>query len=266
MKISIVTPCWNSEATVLRTLDSIKNQTHHSIEWIIIDNLSSDNTLNLVRDNYLVTNQRELKIISEKDEGISDAFNKGIQAATGQVIGILNSDDAYCSSEILAKVLEQFSDPTVGFVHGDMVFIDEDFGTNRRAPLICPVDYAMPYNHPTMFLSKELYNRIGLFDLSYRLAMDFELVLRMYDSANQCREKGVYLKEVFVEMYAGGVSDKLEMRSIDEVEKALRQYGFWSKEAARNQSLRRTRIFIKSCLNKVGLGKLVSLWRNYKWQ
>ncbi|MCO4795466.1 MAG: glycosyltransferase [Bacteriovoracaceae bacterium] len=266
MKISIVTPCWNSESTILRTLDSIKNQVYPSIEWIIVDNLSSDNTLKLIKDNYLESDDRSLKIISEKDSGISDAFNKGVTAASGEIVAILNSDDAYANIDIVSKVAECFNDSEVDFVHGDMVFIDEDFGTNRRRPLLCSIDYAMPYNHPTMFLRKKLYDEYGLFDVNYRLAMDYELVMRMYDSPSHPKVNGKYLEEVMVNMYAGGMSDVMEKKSIDEVEKALRFHGFWSDEASRNQSLRRKRIFLKSFLNKVGLGKIVALWRNYKWQ
>ncbi|MBK26559.1 MAG: glycosyl transferase [Halobacteriovorax sp.] len=266
MKISIVTPCWNSESTILRTLDSIKNQLYPSIEWIIVDNLSSDNTLKLIKENYIESDERSLKVISEKDKGISDAFNKGVSSATGEIVAILNSDDAYANEKIVSKVAEYFKDDGVDFVHGDMVFIDEDYGTNRRAPLLCSIDYAMPYNHPTMFLRKKLYDDYGLFDVSYRLAMDYELVMRMYESPVKCKANGKYLKEAMVNMYAGGMSDVMEKKSIDEVEKALRFHGFWSSEAAKNQSLRRKRIFLKSCLNKIGLGKLVALWRNYKWQ
>ena len=267
MKISIVTPCWNSEGTILRTLDSIKNQDYEAIEWIIVDNLSSDNTLNIIKDNFLEGSGRELKVLSEKDNGISDAFNKGISQATGEIVAILNSDDAYSNGAILSKVAHEFkADEAVSFVHGDMVFLDEDFGSNQRKPLLCSVDYAMPFNHPTMFLRKSLYEKIGVFRTDYRLAMDFELVLRMYDGPSSCREKNKYLKEIMVNMYAGGMSDVLEKRSVDEVVRALKEHKLWSISALKNQTLRKMRILLKSWLKKVGLGKIVSVWRNYKWR
>src|SRR5690606_32557451 len=146
------------------------------------------------------------------------AFNKGIQKSRYDIIGILNSDDEYFDDQVLTRVMKAFEDPSVDFVHGDMMFIDPLHGSNIRRPLLGPLTYAMPFNHPTMFLRKRVYDDIGLFRLDFRLAMDFELVCRMYETTLKCRYKGLYLGgNPLVKMHAGGVSWSHEIRSIDEV-------------------------------------------------
>jgi len=208
----------------------------------------------------------EVAVYSEKDKGISEAFNRGISKASSEVIGILNSDDEYYDEFVLERIAKAFQDSSVDFVHGDMLFVDEDLGTNVRKPLMCPLTYAMPYNHPTMFFRRRVYDEIGLFDLNYRYAMDFELVCRMYHSPEACKFKGVYLAgDPIVKMHAGGVSDAMEIRSIDEVERALKEHGLWSSTAFFNLALRRFRIRLKSILKLVRLNILVKIWRKYKW-
>lgn len=258
--IEIITPTFNSEKFILRNLESIKRQTFQGRQCIV-DNVSSDNTLNIVR-----SFDPKIKIISEKDKGISDAFNKGINSSESEIIGILNSDDEYYDKFVLERVAKAFEDPEVDFVHGDMLFIDSVHGTNVRAPLMCPLTYAMPFNHPTMFLRKRVYNQVGVFDLSYRYAMDFELVCRMYSDPQTCKFKGVYLGgDPLVKMHAGGVSWSHELKSIDDVERALKTYGFFNHEAEKNLKMRRLRIKVKNHLSKIGLDSVIKIWRKWKW-
>lgn len=266
MKISIITPTFNSEKTIKRTINSILNQSCSELELVLVDNKSSDNTVSVSRK-MLEGRSESLVIISEEDEGIADAFSKGVKASTSEIIGILNSDDEYFDEGVLGRVMKVFEDQSIDFVHGDMLFIDEKHGTNVRKPLMCSLKYAMPINHPTFFLRKKVYDEIGVFKLDYRYAMDFELLCRMYSDAETCKYKGFYLQgDPIVSMYAGGVSWTHELKSIDELEKALKAYGFWDAEARKNQSRRRMRIKLKNFLVSLGLDPIVKIWRSYKWK
>ena len=265
IKISIITPTWNSERTIERNLKSVGGQTHSSVEHIFIDNCSQDQTKAKVQSYY--ANRVGWIFKSEKDRGISDAFNKGIATASGEIIGILNSDDEYWDENVLSRVAEVFvQNPEVMFVHGDMFFEDKDFGSSLRRPLLCPLTYAMPYNHPTFFVRKEFYQKYGNFDVTFRFAMDFELVCRMYSSATDCTEKGKYLSDTpMVKMHAGGASYQYELKSIDEVELALKRHNFWNANADKEMGLRKLRIRLKRILEKTHLQFLVKQWRDWKW-
>ena len=195
MKISIVTPTFNSESTILKNVNSTLNQTYQNFEHILIDNKSSDNTLNLAKTEFSKRNSTEnLRIISEKDKGIAEAFNKGIKTANGELIGILNSDDKFYDEFVMEKVLDCFKDKNVLFVHGNIYFDDPIYGSNIRKPLMCPVTKAMPYNHPTMFFKKEVYTEHGLFDTNYKFAMDFEFICRLKRSIIDFNSRGFYLE------------------------------------------------------------------------
>lgn len=264
--ITIITPTFNSEKTIPRTLDSIVLQTYQCAELIIVDNLSNDKTLEVAKK-YFEKNPERLNIISEKDSGISDAFSKGVNSAKSEIIGILNSDDEYFNEFVLERVAKAFEDKTIDFVHGDMIFNDDLHGSNKRRPLMCSLTYGMPINHPTLFIRKSLYAKIGAFRVDYKYAMDFELLCRMYRTPEDCAYKSIYIdSEPLVTMHAGGISWENELESIDEVEKALREHGFWSNQAFLNQLLRKTRIRIKNSLTAIGLGPVVKIWRNYKWK
>ena len=265
VKISVVTLTFNSELTIKETIKSVISQTYPNIEHVIIDNVSTDKTLQIVSDLYDEVDKK-YKVISEKDQGISDGFNKGIAASNGEVVVFLNSDDVYCDKDLLETVAKAFENPEVMFVHGDMFFEDPDFGSNRRKPLFCDLDYGMPFNHPTMFIRKSLYDEIGNFDLSYRYAMDFHLVCRMFQSVKKCKYKGIYLSDpCFVLMRAGGISDTQELRSIDDVERSLKENHLYSFKAFINLFMRRSRIRIKKRLSTLGLQIIVKVWRRLKW-
>ena len=267
MKITVITTTFNSEGTMARNVLSVLNQTYKNFEHVIVDNQSSDHTLSLVKQLYDengLTNQ--LKIISEKDNGISDAFNKGVKKATGEVIAILNSDDAYYNDQVFEKVANIFNDPEILFIHGDIYFDDPVYGSNIRKPLLCPVTAAMPYNHPTMFLRKEVYEKFGLFDLSYKYAMDFEFIVRLEKNYPEFKTKGKYFSEHPIsKMYSGGASWKNELQSIEETKKALKKYDFWNSSAKKNYSLRITRTYLKKYLSLVNLKGVIKYWRNKKW-
>ena len=264
MKISIITPSFNSEKTIERTLNSIVYQSHQPLEVIIIDNASSDQTLAIAKK--ILEAKVEYKIISEKDQGISDAFSKGVKNSTGEIIGILNSDDEYFDKDVIKRIAEVFENKNIDFVHGDMQFVDEHYGTDLRKPLLCSLTYAMPYNHPSLFLRKKIYDEIGLFRLDYKYAMDFELICRMYADSKNCKYRGAYFDgEPIVKMYGGGASWVHEYKSVLEVERALKEHHFWNFQSFYFQSLRKLRIKIKNLFFLLRLNFIVRVWRKIKW-
>lgn len=205
MKISIITATYNSAATVRDTLQCVAIQRYKHIEHIIVDGVSKDNTLAIVQEFPHVA-----KVVSEKDKGIYDAMNKGIQLCTGDVIGILNSDDFYCNNEVLAKVMAAFDDPVVEAVYGDLQYvhsanIQKVVRTWKAGKFKKKYFYFgwMP-PHPTFFVRREVYERAGLFNISLRSAADYELMLRVLVKHNVNVR---YIPEIFVKMRAGGMSN-----------------------------------------------------------
>lgn len=268
MKISVITPIFNSEKTIKENILSVVNQSYKNFEQIIIDNLSSDKSIDIIKNIYdeFKINDK-LKLISEKDNGIAEAFNKGIKASTGDLITILNSDDYFLSNELFAKVIEIFSDENILFTHGNILFIDEKYGTNIRKPLLCKITKAFPYNHPGMFIRKTVYDDYGLFDESFKYAMDYKFFCRLYKNISNFSDKGYYIQgEPIAVMKAGGVSWQKELDSIYEVKLALQKHQLWNFDARKNFIYRWIRIKTKIFLTKIKLNKIVHLWRNWKWK
>jgi glycosyltransferase involved in cell wall biosynthesis len=205
MKISIVTCSYNSAATIADTLCCISGQDHRDIEHIIVDGGSADDTLDIVRQFPHVA-----KVVSGKDKGIYDAMNKGIQLATGGIIGILNSDDIYTDDTVLATVAKAFSDPAVMTVYADLQYVYPDdlsriqrtWKTGRFSKKNFYFGWMPP--HPTFFVRKEVYDRAGLFNLELRSAADYELMLRVLLKHGMSAH---YIPQVIVKMRAGGMSN-----------------------------------------------------------
>ena len=266
MKVTIVTLTFNSEKTIAETIDSVLKQKYQDIEHLFIDNVSTDKTLQIIKDRYNKTD-KNYRIISEPDNGISDAFNKGIKNASGEIVVFLNSDDSYTDQDVIGDVIERFKDDRIDYVHGNMKFIDTDFGTNVRRPLLCSLEYAFPYNHPTFFVRKRVYDKVGLFNLKYKYAMDFHLICRLYQSPTQPKFISSYIEgRPLVKMKAGGVSWLHELSSIDEVKRALREFGFLTPRAEMNLFFRKLRVNFRKYLSLLGLNDLVKVWRRFKWR
>jgi len=268
MKISIITPTFNSDENIAANVNSILSQSYNNYEQIIIDNLSSDNTILTIKKLFENSGKtKQLNIISEKDNGIADAFNKGINASKGEIIGILNSDDKYFNDNVFERVINAFNDKKILFVHGNVLFIDSIYGSNIRKPLLRPVTYALPFNHPTMFFRKEIYQEFGVFDTGYNYAMDFEFICRLLKQIDDFYNKGIYLTgEPLVTMAAGGASWKNELDSIEETKRALKQYDFWNFDAKKYYTVKVFRTKIKNLLNRIHANALVKLWRKIKWR
>ncbi len=268
MIISIITPTYNSGKTIEQNVRSILNQNYDNFEQVVVDNLSDDDTLKKIDQLYKKTgNIDRMRILSEKDNGIAEAFNKGIKTAGGEIVGILNGDDQYYDEYALEKVANCFKDKNILFAHGNIYFDDPIYGSNIRKPLLCPITKAMPYNHPTMFFRKEVYAQNGYFDIGYKYAMDFELICRLNKSIIDFNSKGFYLDgEPLVIMAAGGASWKNELDSIEETKRALKKHNYWNCVAKKNYSLRKLRTKIKYGLSIIKMEKFVARWRKRKWK
>ena len=268
MKISIITPTLNSEKTIEKNIQSVLKQSYANFEHLVIDSLSSDKTLNVVNDFYNKSNlSNNLRIITEKDDGISDAFNKGINLAKGEIITILNSDDYYYSDDVFEEVINSFKNKSIQFTHGDLLFIDELYGINIRKPLLCDLRKAMPYNHPTMFIRKELYTKVGIFNKDFKYAMDFDFICRIKNIYDDLNSISFYMQgKPITVMQAGGVSWINEIKSVQEVKNILFQNRLWDNKAKLYFFLRILRVRIKAVLNSLGLAYIVKIWRKYKWK
>lgn len=173
--ISIITPTLNSAAFIEDNLRSIQNQSFRNFEHIIVDGGSTDTTLDIVRGI-----EREAIIDSQKDRGISHAFNRGIRLAKGEVIGILNADDWY-DDDVLKDVAESYQDSDFDFIlHGDLrkFGLGKDYLLKPRPLQRLFFYFDMPYHHPTVFVPRKTYDQIGFFDEKYTIAMDFDFLLR----------------------------------------------------------------------------------------
>jgi glycosyltransferase involved in cell wall biosynthesis len=210
VKVSIVTVAFNSAATLEDTMKSILAQTYADIEYIVVDGNSNDGTLDIIHRYELLFDGR-MKWISENDRGIYDAMNKGIQMATGDVIGILNSDDYFTSNDVIKRMVDAFDEASLDAVYGDIHFIRD------RQPDKCIRYYSsktfhpfwlrfgfMPA-HPSFYCRREVFEKAGLYKTDYKIGSDYEMMVRLF-MVHKIRAK--YLQLDFVTMRAGGASTR----------------------------------------------------------
>jgi len=220
MSISIVTVCRNAEATIARTIESVQGQLYPSLEYIVIDGASTDSTPNIVRSYNDIVDI----FVSEPDQGIADAFNKGVKLAHGDIIGIINADDQLCPGTFEKICCFFEKNPYIDVIHGDVILVDEHKTIKRVKPAgrwWYPWRLVL-FNHPATFVRKSVYEKHGLFDTSYRIAMDVELFFRWKSRSVTIN----YLPEVLVNVQAGGASGQQAVRGFQEVRRAALQYGF----------------------------------------
>jgi len=211
MKISIITVCYNSEKYIRSTIESVLNQTYENIEYIVIDGCSKDGTVAITKEYEPKFNGR-MKWISESDKGIYDAMNKGIKMATGDVVGILNSDDFYIENTVIKQVVDTFvQNKETQIVFGDVLFVNPDNldKTVRyyRSKNFTPKRFRFGFMpaHPTFFTYKTNFDKIGYYKIKYTIAADFELLLRFMLLS---KLKYKYIPLVFMKMRTGGISTK----------------------------------------------------------
>lgn len=209
LKISIITATYNSGKTIRDTLSSVLNQSYKNYELIIKDGGSNDNTVEICRE-YENIFEGKLKVISEPDKGIYDAMNRGIDNASGDIVGILNSDDFYTSDDILDRIAKEFSaNKDLDAIYGDIHFVSPDnltkctryYSSSYFRPSLLRFGF-MPA-HPSFYVRKEVYDKYGLYDLQFRTSSDFEWIVRLF-AKYHIRAK--YIKKDFVTMRTGGES------------------------------------------------------------
>lgn len=229
MKISLITVTYNSGATLRDTIQSVLAQTYTNVEYIVVDGLSKDNTIDIVRE-YEPQFEGRMKWISEKDKGLYDAMNKGVRMATGDVVGILNSDDFFTANDVLEKVAAGFDEQTDA-VYGDLHYVHPDdlqhsvryysskiFKRNLMRMGFIPA-------HPTFYCRRECFDKFGYYKTDYKIAADFDLLLR-FIYVNRIRIK--YLPMDMVTMRTGGASTnglKSRMGGMNEHLRSLRENG-----------------------------------------
>lgn len=226
MKISVITAVYNREATIGYALLSVASQNHKNIEHIVQDGGSTDATLSVIKNNTTPI----VNLHSAPDGGIYDALNKAVDRCTGDVIGLLHSDDIFAHDDVLAKVAEAFEDPSVDGVYGDLDYVSADnisrvvrhweAGPYERRQL----KFGWMPPHPTIFLRREVFDRLGAYDLSYTIAADYEALLRWLWHGHI---RLAYIPEVLVKMRLGGESNRsLEriMQKSREDYQAIRQH------------------------------------------
>jgi len=223
MKVSIITVVYNNKNTIKDTIESVLNQIYKNIEYIIVDGASTDGTVEVIKS----YGDKIDKFISEPDNGIYDAMNKGLKLATGEVVGILNSDDVYADNKVIETVANTFQKCDCNATYGDLVYVDkEDLDEVVRywkSKSFEKGSFQKGWHpaHPTFFVKKEIYDRYGLFNLDFKIAADYELMLRFMERYNISTH---YIPEVLVKMRVGGESN----RSIKNILKAnIECYKAW---------------------------------------
>lgn len=208
MKVSIITVVYNNDRTLKYAIESVLAQTYPNIEYIIIDGGSTDGTVDLIKS----YGKRITSWISERDKGLYDAMNKGIKIATGDIIGILNSDDLYQDNEVITDVVAAFNNSIQpDIVYGNLVYVKADDTTKVVRNWKSSEYYDRYFEngnvppHPSLFLKAGVYKAAGLFNLNYRLAADYEFMLRVF---KKCQCKSVYMNRLMVRMRLGGATNK----------------------------------------------------------
>lgn len=223
VKFSIITVSYNSEVTIRDTIESVLQQTYCNYEYIIIDGASTDNTLKIIKE-YEEKFQGRLRYISEPDQGIYDAMNKGIRMADGDIIGIINSDDWY-EKNTLENIVSEYREQNYVIYYGCMRTVDSKSGKEIRCAI-----YSHEYirdamiNHPTMFVSKKVYEDFGVYDQSYKASADYDFTIRMVNEKNIAF---VPVYKILANFRTGGASFSVE--ALKETMQIKKKYGFITK-------------------------------------
>jgi glycosyltransferase involved in cell wall biosynthesis len=207
MKISLITVSYQSVATIRKTIESVISQKFDNIEYIVIDGNSCDGTIDLIRSFGINIH----RFISEPDKGIYNAMNKGIKLATGDVVGILNSDDFFVNDMVIEKVSETFLNSDIDVLYADVQFVDPNninkvvryYSSKRFKP--SKFKYGFMPAHPSFYARRELFEKIGYYKENYQIASDYELLIRFL---YKHKLKSKYIEMPFVSMRTGGISNK----------------------------------------------------------
>ncbi|MGO4891631.1 glycosyltransferase family 2 protein [Flavobacterium sp. W21_SRS_FM6] len=228
MKVSIITVCFNSSATIRDTIESVLAQDYQDIEYIVVDGGSKDSTMDIVNE----YRDQIATIVSEPDKGIYDAMNKGIRLASGDVVGILNSDDFYTSNESVSQIVSGFDESTQA-VYADLIYVKQN-DTSKFSRLYTSatfsrwkVRFGFMVPHPTFYARRELFERLGFYKLDYRVAADFELMARFFKAGITTNR----VNSIIVSMREGGISSsgiKWRIHQNMEISRACNENGIWT--------------------------------------
>lgn len=233
--ISIITATYNSAETINDTIKSVLCQTNKDFEYIIVDGGSTDETIDIVKS-YESEFSGRLKWVSEKDKGIYDAMNKGIKMASGDIIGILNSDDYYTSDDILQTIADAFKCQNVDAIYGDIHFIKDGvpdkcvryYSSRLFSPFWLRFGF-MPA-HPSFYCKREVFDKSGLYRLDYKIGSDYEMMVRLF---RKHKISSRYVPKDFVTMRTGGASNSnlnSRLTLIKEDVRACRDNGIYTNE------------------------------------
>lgn len=259
--VSIITPTLNSEAYIADNIRSTTSQTYRSIEHVIVDGGSTDRTLSIVKEL-----EPGARVSSEPDRGISDAFNKGLGMATGDIIAVLNSDDYYAHERVIERVVEVFNSRNdVKVVYGRVRCVEPDSGKTL-------VVYGKPYSpeklkkemitpHPAVFARREVYESVGPFSLEYKLCMDHDYFLRIAKLYESC-----FIDEIFTIMRWGGLSTSNIYLGHREAYRIMRSNGVNTISALANFFYRYAMTTLSLALQKIGLAGFVLFYRKKRGQ
>ncbi len=205
--ISVITATWNCADTLPHCLSSVARQDYRNLEHVVVDGASTDGTLLVLEEHRHQT----AICISEPDHGIYDALNKGIALASGEVVGFLHADDFYASDDVLSAIAEQFRDPSVCAVYGDLQYVRKTDTTEvvrrwKSNPFQArDLAWGWMPPHPTLYVRKDWYSRIGGFDTRFRISADYLSIRQLFGHPDF---KAVYLSKTLVNMRLGGVSNR----------------------------------------------------------
>lgn len=205
MKVTVITACYQSEATIQKAIDSVASQTWPSIEYIVIDGASRDATVSIIQRNL----SKIAHFVSEPDNGVYQAMNKGLKLATGDVIAFLNSDDAYSSTGVLEAVVRTMQDEGLDALYGDVEFfhaknpdkVVRTYDSGRFNP--SRIGWGWMPAHPALFIRRDVYQRFGYFSEDYKIAGDYEFIARVFKTDEL---KSRHFDQVLVRMQTGGLS------------------------------------------------------------
>ncbi len=225
MKISVITVCFNSESTIEKTILSIFNQTHTNIEYIVIDGDSADNTLSILKNNK----DKIDVLISEPDQGLYDAMNKGIAMAKGDLIGVLNSDDTFYSNTVLEEIDSFHSQNNIEASIGNIMQFKKNGNVVRNYsskywnPTKLKIGFMPP--HPSIFFKRDLFNQYGNYDISFKIGADYELITRFFLKNNiRWKYSGITTTSMLVGGLSSSGASSYKLIS-NEIKKALKMNG-----------------------------------------
>jgi glycosyltransferase involved in cell wall biosynthesis len=259
-KLTIITASYNGAKSLERSILSVLNQNYPCLEYVIIDGGSTDGSVDIIKkyEKYLSY------WVSEPDNGIADAWNKGIKKSTGEIIGMVNSDDWYESRSFkrAATIFQQ--EPSVEVIHGNVRYWNGDKNLWIRKPHLEQKFFwrFMPYLFPSCFIKRSLYEKYGLFDTSYKMTMDYELMLKFYIKGANF----FYVDEIIANFQLGGLSDVKCVAGLIENKNIVIRHGYSKIKAYHNLYWFILRRYLKLFLEKVHFGFIIKMARKLSGQ